>query len=82
MDYRGVVVSDDMQMKAISDHYSLEQAITLAINAGVDLLLFANTMDYDPQIAARAHSAIKRMVAEGSVTRVRIFECVSAHYGA
>ena len=31
-------------MKAISKHYSLKQTVTLAINSGVDILLFANQL--------------------------------------
>lgn len=42
--FGGVIVSDDMQMKAISDHYSLQEATTLAINAGVDMLVFGNQL--------------------------------------
>ncbi|MBD3796880.1 MAG: N-acetylmuramoyl-L-alanine amidase [Campylobacterales bacterium] len=42
--FEGVIVSDDMQMKAISDHYSLKEAVTLAINAGVDMLVFGNQL--------------------------------------
>ncbi len=42
--FKGVIVSDDMQMKAISAHYSLKQSITLALNAGVDILLFGNQL--------------------------------------
>jgi beta-N-acetylhexosaminidase len=44
MAYRGVIISDDMQMQAISKHYSVAQAVTLAINAGVDILLFGNQL--------------------------------------
>lgn len=42
--FEGVVVSDDMQMGAIAKHYDLKQGVTLAINAGVDMLLFANQL--------------------------------------
>ncbi|WP_428737473.1 glycoside hydrolase family 3 N-terminal domain-containing protein [Sulfurimonas sp.] len=42
--FRGVIVSDDMQMKAISEHYSLQEATTLAINSGVDMLVFGNQL--------------------------------------
>ncbi|MDH4944323.1 glycoside hydrolase family 3 N-terminal domain-containing protein [Sulfurimonas sp. C5] len=42
--FKGVIVSDDMQMKAISEHYSLKEAVTLAINSGVDMLLFGNQL--------------------------------------
>ena len=42
--YKGVLISDDLQMDAILKHYSLEQTVTLAINSGVDLLLFGNQL--------------------------------------
>ena len=44
MRYKGVIVSDDLQMKAISKHYSLTDTVTLAINSGVDILLFGNQL--------------------------------------
>lgn len=44
MKYNGVIISDDMQMNAISKHYSLKEATTLAINSGVDILLFGNQL--------------------------------------
>jgi len=40
--FEGVIVSDDLQMSAISKHYDLKQTVTLAINSGVNMLLFAN----------------------------------------
>jgi len=43
--YEGVVISDDLQMRAISKHYSLRDTIKLSINAGVDILLFGNQLD-------------------------------------
>ncbi|MCK9492389.1 MAG: glycoside hydrolase family 3 protein [Sulfurimonas sp.] len=42
--YNGVIISDDMQMAAIAKHYSLEESILYSINAGVDILLFANQL--------------------------------------
>ncbi|MDF1883066.1 N-acetylmuramoyl-L-alanine amidase [Sulfurimonas sp. SAG-AH-194-C21] len=42
--FKGLIISDDMQMKAISAHYSLQESTTLAINAGVDILLFGNQL--------------------------------------
>lgn len=42
--FQGIIVSDDMQMKAITEHYSLSKAVTLAINSGVDMLLFGNQL--------------------------------------
>lgn len=42
IDYEGVVFSDDLEMKAISQNYSLENAVSLAIQAGIDVLLFCH----------------------------------------
>ncbi len=44
MGYKGVIISDDLQMKAISKHYTLKETVTLSINAGVDILLFGNQL--------------------------------------
>ena len=38
--YQGVVVSDDMQMQAITDHYGSTEAPILALEAGCDLLCY------------------------------------------
>lgn len=40
--YEGVVVSDDLHMGAIASHYSLNETIILAINAGCDIMVFSN----------------------------------------
>ena len=44
MAYNGVIISDDLQMKAISNNYVLKDTVTLAINSGVDILLFGNQL--------------------------------------
>lgn len=40
--YSGVVISDDLNMAAIQNRYSLEETILQAIRAGNDILLFAH----------------------------------------
>jgi beta-N-acetylhexosaminidase len=42
--FQGVLVSDDMQMQAIANHYTLKEALSLAINSGIDMLLFGNQL--------------------------------------
>ena len=44
MKYDGVIISDDLQMGAIREHYSLKEIVTLSINSGVDILLFGNQL--------------------------------------
>lgn len=43
--YHGVVITDDLQMGAISEKFGLKNTLQLAINAGDDILLFGNQLD-------------------------------------
>lgn len=70
--FTGLIVTDDMQMRAITDHYGLEKAVELAVLAGVDVLVFGNSLAYDPLIAQKVHTLLKQMVADGRVSRERI----------
>ena len=67
-----VVISDDMQMKAISAHYGFEEAVCLAIGAGVDILTFANNSVFDPDVAASAIGIIRKAVRDGRIGEERI----------
>jgi beta-N-acetylhexosaminidase len=44
--YDGVVISDDLEMGAIREHFTLEETVTKAVRAGMDVLLFSNTAKY------------------------------------
>ncbi len=70
--FNGVIFSDDMQMKAIADHYGLESAIEYAINAGVDIITFANNVTYDENIVPKVFNIIKNLLKEGKITEERI----------
>ncbi len=70
--YKGVVISDDMQMKAIRAYYGLETAIERAIMAGCDILIFANNSVFEEDIAARAVATIKKLVQKGAISADRI----------
>lgn len=75
LDFQGVVISDDMQMYAISKNYGLENAIKLSINAGVDIMLFGNNVNLDDRItASEIHSIIKKLVQKGEISESRINE--------
>ncbi|MDQ7084955.1 MAG: glycoside hydrolase family 3 N-terminal domain-containing protein [Sulfurovum sp.] len=43
--YEGVVITDDLQMGAISKKYGLKSTLQLAINAGDDILLICNQLN-------------------------------------
>jgi len=72
--YDGVVISDDMNMKAITDFFGLEQALKLSINAGVDIIVFGNNLIYDEGIASKAIAIIKELVDNGEISKDRINE--------
>ena len=75
--YDGLVISDDLEMKAIADHYGPEHAACLAIEAGCDTLLVCSRLDWlaraqdalaekaanDPAFQARLESAVERALA-------------------
>ena len=46
MHFEGVLISDDLQMEAIAKYYTLKDTVTLAINSGIDMLLFGNQLSY------------------------------------
>jgi beta-N-acetylhexosaminidase len=70
--FGGVIVSDDMQMKAIADRFGPEEAIRLAVEAGIDILLFGNNTSYDPDIASKAASILRSLVKNKIIPEQRI----------
>jgi len=70
--FDGVIITDDMQMKAISDHYTLEQSVTMAINAGADMLIFGNQLSEKPQDAKQVIDIIEAKVMTGEISQSRI----------
>jgi beta-N-acetylhexosaminidase len=70
--FDGVVFSDDMEMGAISSRYGLETALYHAIDAGVDIVTFANNVIYQPDVGRKALGIIKRFVQEGKISEERI----------
>jgi beta-N-acetylhexosaminidase len=43
--YKNVIISDDLDMKAVADHYSLQEIIEQAMLASVDLFIIGNNFD-------------------------------------
>jgi beta-N-acetylhexosaminidase len=70
--FKGVVVSDDMEMGAVRDDYSLEERAVKAVNAGTDLLVFSNVTLRDPELGTKLHAIIANAVREGRISRSRI----------
>ena len=63
--YDGLVVTDDLEMRAIADHYGVEETVVRGLNAGVDHFLCCHTAD----LAHRAIEAVIHAVEQGTVSR-------------
>lgn len=74
LQFDGVVITDDMQMKAIADYYGLETAVTLSINAGVDMLIFGNQLVDKLQDPKELIDIIEKKVRSGKIPVQRINE--------
>lgn len=72
--FKGVIITDDMQMKAISDHYGLEQSLVLAINAGADMFIFGNALSAKKQDPEELINIIEAKVQAGEISQERINE--------
>lgn len=70
--FEGVVISDDPQMKALANHYSLEEILARMLQVGVDCFCFGNNLTYNPQIGRRVHRLITKLVSDGLISERRI----------
>lgn len=48
--FKGLIITDDLLMNAITDNYSLEEASLLAVRAGVDILLVCHNYDQQKRV--------------------------------
>ena len=65
MGYNGIVVTDAMNMGAITAGYTADQAALAAVNAGVDIILM-------PQDYETAYNALLGAVQSGEISEERI----------
>lgn len=75
MNFEGVVFSDDMQMHAIAKYYGLEEAIRMAILAGIDIMIFSNNITGSQERTVdKVHAIIRGLVSGGIISEDRINE--------
>jgi beta-N-acetylhexosaminidase len=71
--FEGLIISDDLGMKALADRYQVEEMVIHGLNAGVDLFLACNDILQAQQAIEAAHRAVE----SGKVPRVRAEEALS-----
>lgn len=70
MHFDGVIISDDLHMKAISDNFGLQEAIAKTLEAGADMIIIANQLDYTD--ASLAIDLTMELIAQGKLSASRI----------
>ena len=75
--WHGPVVSDDMQAVAISSRYGRDESVALALEAGLDLLVFGNQQVYDTNIVDETLDNVLNLVRSGRITEARIDQSVA-----
>ena len=69
LEYSGIIMTDAMNMKAITDNYSAGEAAIKAIQAGVDLIVM-------PDHYKEAYNAVYKAVQSGKIKESRIDKSV------
>ncbi|MBS7812214.1 glycoside hydrolase family 3 protein [Roseococcus pinisoli] len=70
--YRGVVVTDDLDMKAVNHLMGRKEALVQAIAAGNDLIMIKNLFGYDPLLPQRAVGWVRAAIAEGVLSEEQV----------
>jgi beta-N-acetylhexosaminidase len=68
--FQGVIVSDDLEMKAIADHFSVGEAAVQGVLAGVDLFLVCSRAE----LQRAAIEAVVKAVETGRIPASRLLE--------
>lgn len=72
MQFNGVVMTDDMTMDAIGNHFDLAKASVKSIQAGSDIIMVA----HDTNKVKTVFKAIQTAVKEGTISEARINQSV------
>lgn len=70
--YRGLILTDCMEMKAIASYYGTVNAAVMAVKAGADLIL----VSHSPELQRECLQALKKAVLAGDIPEDRINESV------
>jgi beta-N-acetylhexosaminidase len=70
--YNGVVITDGLYMRGISEKWSLSQAAVLSIIAGNDMI----EGPYTPDLVASVVTALKQALQQGTLTMARVNQAV------
>ncbi|WP_298703443.1 glycoside hydrolase family 3 N-terminal domain-containing protein [uncultured Veillonella sp.] len=70
--YKGVIITDDMEMGAVANHYSFGEMSVKTIQAGADIVLIGQEYDH----AIEGYNAILKAVRNGEISKERLDDAV------
>lgn len=70
--FGGLLITDDLQMKAITAQYGYKEAVRRAVLAGADVLIVGNNLSRSPEALAEGVSAVQEVLDQGLITAERI----------
>jgi beta-N-acetylhexosaminidase len=79
LEFDGVVISDDLDMKAVADHYELKEILRASLESCVDMFIIGNNLEktyeaiacLDELIKSHDYLAQKAMLAKQRVDKLR-----------
>lgn len=74
--FNGIVVSDDMQMNAITGRYGFDESIQTAIAAGVDMIVIGNNLKYHQCAVEDGVAAVLSGLRKGVISEERVAEAL------
>ena len=70
--FDGVVISDDLQMDAVTENYGFDEAVVQAVRAGNTILTFANYEEPDIDLPGKVIAILERAAATDPQVRANI----------
>ncbi len=71
--FGGVIISDDVEMKALADHYALEEQLLRGVEAGIDLFLVCHT----EEVQFRAIDVLAAAIGRGTISAHRVAHAIT-----
>lgn len=68
--FNGLIVTDAMEMRAVSDRYGLDRAVVMSVAAGADLVCIGHTGS--AELYARLEAALVTAVTSGELAETRL----------
>ena len=73
LEFQGIIITDALNMSAITEYYTTEEAAVMAIQGGADMLLM-------PEDFEKAYEAVLAAVQDGQISEERINESLRRIY--